>query len=351
MNLTPPAPRLTASYAPGPPPSKGGGGTAPHPPAPGRDHVGARFIAPWPQSRGTGGRDNGGLDESSPYTARKTRGPGGEANGGILAELPLILLALLFILPVAWGFLASLKPADELLLKPWALPTRLAWQNYVDAWNGKVALYLLNSTIITVVAVSLIIALAAPAAYSFARLRFRGHALAFMFLLGGLLIPVHAVLIPLYQFNEAIWPKGWALREWLSIVGPYVAFGLPLTVLLLRAYFVSIPKELADAAAIDGASHWRALWSIFLPVARPAVATVAIFQAAWIWNELPFAMVFIKTPALRTLPVGLLSFQGEHSSEWQIVLAGVCMAIVPMLILYFVFQRHIIKGLTAGAVK
>jgi len=272
-------------------------------------------------------------------------------TGRITADLPLILLAVLFVLPVVWGLVASVKPADELQFKPWSLPSRIVWHNYVDAWHGRIGQYLLNSAVITLVSVVVIIALSAPAAYSFARLKFRGSAAMFLFLLGGLLIPVHAVLIPLYQVNEALWPRDWALREWLSIIGPYIAFGLPLTVLLLRAYFVSIPKELADAASIDGAGHLRTLWSVFLPVARPAVATVAIFQAAWIWNELPFAMVFIKTPALRTLPLGLLSFQGEHATEWQVVMAGVCTSIIPLLILYFVFQKHIIKGLTAGAVK
>jgi len=122
-------------------------------------------------------------------------------------------------------------------------------------------------------------------------------------------------------------------------------------VLLLRAYFVGIPEEMMEAAIMDGAGHLRILWSIFMPLARPALATVAIFQAAWIWNELPFALVFIKTSAHQTLPVGLLSFQGEHIAEWGTILAGVCVAVIPLMVLYLVFQRHIIRGLTAGAVK
>jgi len=225
-------------------------------------------------------------------------------------------------------------------------------------------LYLLNSMIVTALAVVVILLLSAPAAYALSRLQFRGAGALLALIMSGLLIPVHAVLVPLYQFNPgSLLLKGLAAHwsaaawvgehfgDWVAVLGPYIAFGLPLTVLLLRSYFLSIPNELSDAAVIDGCGHLRTLWSIFLPVARPAIATVAIFQAAWIWNELVLAMVFIDQPPQRTLTIGLMSFQGEHATDWGVVLAGVFMAVVPVLILYFVFQKHIIKGLTAGAVK
>ncbi len=256
------------------------------------------------------------------------------------------LLALVFMLPMIWALLGSIKPAGELRIHPWSLPHTVQLGNYAAAWHGAIGLYLLNSTVVTIISVLVIIALSAPAAYAFARLRFRGAMLLFGLILTGLLIPAHAVLIPLYQINAAL-----GLRDYAAIIGPYVAFGLPLTVLLLRAYFVGIPEEMMEAAIMDGAGHLRILWSIFMPLARPALATVAIFQAAWIWNELPFALVFIKTSAHQTLPVGLLSFQGEHIAEWGTILAGVCVAVIPLMVLYLVFQRHIIRGLTAGAVK
>jgi raffinose/stachyose/melibiose transport system permease protein len=139
--------------------------------------------------------------------------------------------------------------------------------------------------------------------------------------------------------------------DYLALIGPYVAFGLPLSVLLLRAYFVEIPQELMEAAIVDGAGHMRIVWQVFMPIARPAVATVAIFQAAWIWNELPFALVFIQEAGHLTLPVGLLNFQGEHIANWGAILAGVTVAVVPVMALFLLFQRHIIRGLTAGALK
>ncbi|MGI5818307.1 MAG: carbohydrate ABC transporter permease [Armatimonadota bacterium] len=256
------------------------------------------------------------------------------------------LLALVFMLPLIWTVLGSFRGASSLRVEPWGMPEGLDWSNYVAAWEGRIGLYLLNSTIVTVVSVAVIIALSAPAAYAFARLRFSGAQLALGFILTGLLIPAHAVLIPLYQMNSAL-----GVGDYVAVIGPYVAFGLPLSVLLLRAYFVEIPPELMEAAIVDGAGHLRILWSIFMPIARPAVATVAIFQAAWVWNELPFALVFIQQVGHYTLPVGLLSFQGEHIANWGAILAGVTIAVVPLMVLYLVFQKHIVRGLTAGAVK
>ena len=266
--------------------------------------------------------------------------------GALLREGLFGLLALVFMLPLLWTALGSFRRASDLRLHPWELPETLNWENYVAAFKGHIGLYMLNSTLVTVVSVVVIIALSAPAAYAFARLRFGGSALILGFIMTGLLIPAHAVLIPLYQLNAAL-----GVGDYLAIIGPYVAFGLPLSVLLLRAYFVGIPQELMEAAVMDGAGHLRILWSVFMPIARPAVATVAIFQAAWIWNELPFAMVFIADSSHYTLPIGLLNFQGEHIANWGAILAGVTVSVIPLMVLYLVFQRHIVRGLTAGAVK
>ena len=276
----------------------------------------------------------------------------------------LALAAVLFMAPVAWALLSAFKPHADIRMHPWALPQRIAWENFSAALHGGMGLYLLNSIAVTVIAVALILLLSAPAAYAFARMKFRGSAVLLGMILGGILIPVHAVLIPLYQANPgrillhglaAICPPlGWVderFGDWAAVIGPYVAFGLPLGVLLLRAYFAGIPRELTDAALVDGCSHWTILRRIFLPLARPAVATVAIFQASWIWNELVLAMVFIEDPRQRTLTIGLLNFQGEHATDWGAVMAGVFMATLPVLVLYFAFQKHVVKGLTAGAVK
>jgi multiple sugar transport system permease protein/raffinose/stachyose/melibiose transport system permease protein len=261
-------------------------------------------------------------------------------------EVVLWVGAGLFLFPAVWALVGSLKPPDELMLKPWALPSRLYWANYTAAVQGGILRYLLNSAAITVATVGGVLLLAVPAAYGFARLPMRGRGLLLALAVSGLLLPAHAALLPVYELSRRL-----GLADLPALVGPYIAFGLPLAILLLRAYFASLPGELVDAALMDGASHWRIAWRIFLPVARPAVATVAIFQAAWVWNELPFAMVLIKSPAWQTLPRGLMSFQGQYTSDWGAVLAGVVLASVPVVALYLIFQRQIARGLTAGTVR
>lgn len=263
-----------------------------------------------------------------------------------IAEIALWLAAAVFLFPVFWTFLGSVKPRDELMLRPWALPSHLVWYNYQAALEGHILRYLLNSAIITAVAVAGMLVVAVPASYSFARLPMRGRGILMGLAVSGLLLPAHAALIPVYELSQRL-----RLADLPALVGPYIAFGLPLTILLLRAYFASLPQELIDAALIDGASHWRIAWQVFAPVAKPAIVTVAIFQAAWVWNELPFALVLIKSPHWQTLPRGLISFQGQYTSEWGAVLAGVVLAIVPVLVVYLAFQRHVIRGLTAGALR
>lgn len=257
-----------------------------------------------------------------------------------------LLLAGLFLLPVAWAVIGSFKKLDELMLAPWSLPQTWMWENYSQAWQGGIGRYLFNSLVVTVLSVSLALACSAPAAYVFAKLRVRGALIWFGLIVSGLLLPVHASLIPLFIQSNRL-----GLANWPAIIGPYVAFGLPLMVLMLRAYFAGIPDDLLDAARMDGCGHLRTLWHVLLPVARPAIAAVCIFQAAWVWNELPLALVLVKSKLWQILPVGLLNFQGEHSTDWAVVMAGVTISIIPVLVLYFIFQKHIVKGLTAGAVK
>lgn len=256
------------------------------------------------------------------------------------------ILAAISFLPIAWSLLSALKPHNELLLSPWSLPKHWAWENFATAWASGVGGFFANSILVTAFSVLVMLALAVPASYAIARINFPGKPIIFGLVISGLLVPVHAALLPLYEISQRF-----GISEYAAIIGPYIAFCLPLSVLLLRAYFQEVPAELADAATIDGAGHLRTLWSIYLPIARPALATVAVFQAAWVWNELLFALVFLEEKAHMTLPVGLLTFQGEHSTNWAVVMAGVAMAIIPVLILYFIFQRHVVKGLTAGAIK
>lgn len=264
----------------------------------------------------------------------------------LIRDSVFVLLAALFILPVGWAVVGSVRTVNDLLLAPWRLPEVWVWGNFAAAWQGGIGRYLLNSLLVTGISVGLALAVAALSAYAFARLRVPGGLVLFAIIVGGILMPVHASLIPLYVQSKHL-----HLVNWPAIIGPYVAFGLPLMVLMLRAYLADVPTELSEAAMIDGCSHWRVLWQVLLPIARPAVAAVAIFQASWVWNELPLALVLVRDRAWQVLPVGLLNFQGEHSAEWGVVMAGVTMTMAPILALYFLFQRHIVSGLTAGALR
>jgi multiple sugar transport system permease protein len=252
----------------------------------------------------------------------------------------------LLVLPVVWAAISSFKSLNDLMLHPWGLPEQWLVSNYVQAARGSIVRYLVNSAVLTTLAVVLALGVSAPVAYVVTRLRLPGATAVYGLILTGILVPVHAAMIPLYKTSQAL-----GLHDWWALLGPYVAFGLPLTVLLLRAYFAGLPSELSEAAQMDGCSHWQLLWRIYVPVARPAVATAAIFQASTVYNELPLALVLIQNRVWQTLPVGLLSFQGEHATDWAVVMAGVTLSVVPLLVVYFLFQQHIVKGLTAGAVK
>jgi raffinose/stachyose/melibiose transport system permease protein len=267
---------------------------------------------------------------------------------GRLVHGTVIGLALLVVLaPLLFAALGSLKSRVDVLTRPWALPIPPVWRNYATAFESRILLYMLNSLIVTTVSVLAIIVIGSLGAYALARLRFKGRTVVYMTLLSGLLIPVHAVLIPLYDITSRLH----LLNTYFALIGPYIAFGLPLTILLLRTYFLAVPKQLEDAARMDGASDLTICFRIFVPLSKPAVATVAIFQAAWIWQEFPFALVLIDKASRKTLAVGLMSFQGEFAADWSTMLAGVVLAVAPVLFAYFMLQEHIVRGLTAGALR
>ncbi len=267
--------------------------------------------------------------------------------GRLLRTIALIVVLLVVLAPLIFTLFGSLKSRVDVLTKPWALPLPPVWENYATALKGRILLYMLNSLIVTTVSVLAILLIGSLGAYALARLPFKGRTVILLTLLSGLLIPVHAVLIPLYEITSRLH----LMNTYFGLIGPYIAFGLPLTVLLLRTYFLAVPRELEDAARIDGASELQICFRIFVPLSRPAIATVAIFQAAWIWNEFPFALVLIDKAARKTLAVGLMSFQGEYAADWSTMLAGVVLAITPVLFAYFMLQEHIVRGLTAGALR
>lgn len=265
----------------------------------------------------------------------------------VLLYLLAVVYAVYMLYPFLWMVIASLKKSYELYVNTWALPSRPQWGNFATAWSAGIRGFFLNSIIVTVVSVLFILLVSSLASYSFARMRFVGRTVLFLIIVSGFLVPVQVTLIPLYSILRVFG----VLNTYFSLIGPYVAYAVPFSVLLLTSFFRTIPRELEQAAYLDGCSDFQVFRTVILPLSRPGLATIIIFQGVWIWNEFFFALVFIRSKALMTLPRGLMTFRGEYIADWPVTMAGITIATIPLVLLYVIFQRNFIEGLTAGAVK
>jgi len=248
--------------------------------------------------------------------------------------------------PTIWMVLSSFKSNREIFRSPFALPATWRWENFVEAWDvgGLGGLYV-NSIIVTAVAVTLTVGAATAAAFAFSRLEFPGRRLSYRVLLLGLLLPPPTVAIPLFtQLRD----MGLLNTLWALIL-PGAAWSLSLTVFLMRAYFNAVRPDMEEAAKIDGANTWQIFWRVSVPMVWPAMLTMIILNTINIWNELLFALLFIVDEDKRTLPVGLVRFYGYHSTDYALVFAALTITTIPILLLYFLLQRHVINGLTATA--
>lgn len=266
----------------------------------------------------------------------------------IALNLFLFSLLVLAFYPLIWMAFTSLRTNPELYTRPWGLPTKLNLENYVKVWEtSPIPTYFLNSFIVSVISTSLILLLSSMAAYAFSRLKFPGSDVLFYALLAFYFIPPHIALIPLFFVLKALHLQ----NTYFVLIGPYVAFALPFSTLLIQGFMVSIPGELIDAALIDGCSKFGIFHRIMLPLSKPVLAVVTVFQFVSCWNEYLFALVFIHERNLKTLPVGLMDFVGEFHTDWVAMAAGLTIATIPIIIVYILFQRQIMQGMTAGALK
>jgi raffinose/stachyose/melibiose transport system permease protein len=261
----------------------------------------------------------------------------------------LIVLALLWMLPIFAVISTSVRSQGELLGGGiFALPKTIRWENFAKAWDqGHFSVYFRNSLFVIFVKVPLGILVAALAAYPLAKLRFRFRGPIFLFFLVGLAVPVQVALQPLVVMMRHL---GIA-NTLFALMPPYVAFGLPLQILVLRGFFRLVPSELIEAARVDGASEFTIFRRIMLPLSVPALAALAIIDALATWNEFLLALVLISASDQRTVPLGLMQFQGEHSAQYTLLMAGVVISIIPVLVIFLFLQRYFVTGLTAGAVK
>jgi raffinose/stachyose/melibiose transport system permease protein len=251
--------------------------------------------------------------------------------------------------PLLWMMMTALRPEGDAQQDPFGLPAIFMLDHLRAVLaNGLFAKAYANSFIVCGLGVGVTVALASLAAFAFARLPFRGsHALFLLFLL-GMMIPVHVTLIPL---NRLLGSNGLGLKGTLwALIGPYIGFALPISILILRGAFEALPRDLIDASRMDGCSTWGVFWHVGLPLVKPALATVIIFNFLTMWNEFAFALTFLD-PDSPTLPLAIAQFRGEHDIEITRTCAALTVTVAPLLIVYACAQKHIIRGLTAGALK
>lgn len=264
----------------------------------------------------------------------------------VLARTAVGTLALLVMSPLLWAAYASVKRGFDVRRAPFSWPDDPSLEAYREAIHGGLLTAMAHSALVTGLSLAIVVALASLAAYAFARLTFPGRATLHTMILAGMMVPVHAVLIPLFIMASRMHVSG----QWFSLIGPYVAFALPVSVLLLTTYFAEVPDELEDAARLDGCSDLGIWWHVMLPMSRVGLITVAILQGVWIWNEYPMALVLL-TGSWKTLPLSLAEFRGEHTANWSAILAAIVMVATPMLAVFFLFQKVIMRGMTEGALK
>ena len=248
--------------------------------------------------------------------------------------------------PVIWMVLQSFKRKAEMYVNIWGLPHVVMLENYTRAIQMGMARYILNSTIVALGTVVCILVGASLAAYAFSKFTFVGNRALFFMFIFTLIVPMQAMIIPLYSVLVSLH----LTNTYLVLILPYAAGGLPVSIFLLRAFFDTIPHELEEAARIDGCSDFGAFWRVVLPISGPGLAAVAILQFVNAWNELVLALVAIRNADLRTIPLGLQVFISDQV-EWGPVFASLSMATIPVIIVYVLMQRQFIRGLTAGAIK
>lgn len=270
------------------------------------------------------------------------------SNGAL--HLVLAVWAALVTLPLAWAVLSSLKTDAEIFDSPWTLPSTPHWENWARAWDeASIGRYLWNTVIVVGGALALVMLLGALTAYCLARYEFPGNRLVYYALVAGMLFPVFLALVPLFFVVDQLGMLG----TYHGLILVYAAYALPFTVFFLHAFFRSLPSATAEAAFLDGCSHTGVFFRVMLPMARPGMVSVGIFNFLGLWNQYLLPLVLNPDPDRYVLAQGLaaLAVSQGYRSDFSGLFAGLIIAILPVLLAYLLFQRQIRAGLTAGAVR
>jgi multiple sugar transport system permease protein/raffinose/stachyose/melibiose transport system permease protein len=250
--------------------------------------------------------------------------------------------------PFAWLAVMSLRTSTEISHAPYALPDTLHWDKFAQAWTGSnYHTYFWNSTLVTVAAVVALSVFGAMAAHALARYRFPFNRLVFFLIFSAIILPPQITIIGVFQLMAQ-----YGLYNTLTgLTLIYIAMQLPLTVFILEGFFSRLPQDLFDAARMDGYSDWEIFWRITMPIGLPAIATTAILNTIYIWNEFLFAVVLLVDEDKRTLPLGIQRFMGDHLDDTGMLATGLMIAVVPIIVAYVFFSEKMIQGMTAGAIK
>ncbi|GAA2570890.1 MULTISPECIES: carbohydrate ABC transporter permease [Streptomyces] len=281
---------------------------------------------------------------AGPARPRRRRG------GRLWVKAVVGLLLVVEIYPLVWMFLTSLKSNDDYLNNStWSLPTTWEWGNYTEAWTtGNIGLYVQNSLLAVVPALALTLLLGTAAGFALQIMVWKGRSLTLLIFLAGMMVPPQMILLPLFTvyfqtgLSGTLWP----------LILTYTGTGLPLTVFMMATYYRNVPRELFEAATIDGAGILRAFWTISVPLVRNALLTVGLVQFFFIWNDLLIALTFTNDQDLRTIQVGLLNFTGDFgATQYGPLFAAICINVFGTLLIYLFLNQKVMKGLTSGAVK
>ena len=286
--------------------------------------------------------------EGAAAAAHETSGrpPGALASVALLAAL--VVLAGIVLVPILATVVGGFKELGDLQSRPFSLPRVWVWKNYWDILTGSRYWQVLgNSLLIAVLTVALTLALSSMAAFAFAHLRFFGDRFLLSYIQLGLLFPLATAIPPLFIKVRDLG----LLDTYWGVILPQVAFGLGFSVLLCRNYFRQLPVELLDAALIDGCTYLRFFRHVTLPLSRPILATVGVIIFVHSWNAYLLPLVVLNRDAIYPWPLGIMVYQGEYSTDWNLILAFITLTILPAIVMFLVVQRHIVAGLTAGAVK
>ena len=286
----------------------------------------------------------------------------GERVYKVFIYVVLLAMAISIIVPVFWVFMASIKENVEFYENPWALPMGFYWQNFVDAWQkASMGSYMLNSVIVTVLALAILIIVALPAAYCLSRFKFKSRNFLNVCFMAGLFINVNYIVVPIFlmlrdgdTWLRGIFGNGFLLNNIFVLAVVYAATALPFTIYLLSGYFATLPHDFEEAAYIDGAGYSTTMVKIIFPMAQPSIITIILFNFLSFWNEYIISLTLLSSAdGPRTLPVGLLNLmQAQQSAaQYGIMYAGLVMVMLPTLILYICVQKQLTQGMTVGGLK